>query len=275
MKKYQKGLNSQKKGKNSIFGVFGKLNAKRAYIALSALVLILLFSFTAQRISTTKKDLKSSFDNDAWNNAISRAELEDDIGENSEKNLRKSESDSLQSAANAAAQMPKTKALTENESEFKEEVAQTFAETVQTAADAPQSFQKPSKGKVTNAFSGDELVFSKTMNDWRTHNGTDYAAEIGDQVLCAADGTVKSVCQDDLLGVVVTVDHGNGIETVYSNLQSLDFIKEGKQVKKGDIIGGVGECGGLEQSDGTHLHFEIKKDGIYENPEDYFLNQTN
>ena len=45
---------------------------------------------------------------------------------------------------------------------------------------------------------------------------------------------------------------------------------EGKDVKKGDIIGGIGECGGLERSDAPHLHFELMKNGEYENPEQYF-----
>lgn len=275
MKKHSKKFGSHTQGakQSSLFGVFGKLNAKRAYIALSALILILLFSFAAKRVSTTKKNLKNSFDGEAWNKAISRVENQDGIEDDYRKNEEEAQKNNAEapkdtSYAPSVASADTTVSGKSVQSDFEEEASTVFAE-----AQTPQkgSFQKPSNGKVINGFSGDELVFSKTMNDWRTHNGIDYAAEVGDRVLCTADGTVSKVYKDDLLGITVTVDHGDGIESLYSNLQSLDFIQEGKQVKKGDIIGGVGECGGLEQSDGTHLHFEIKKDRIYENPEDYFM----
>lgn len=266
----KKNIKSDKIGKSnrSLFGVFGRLNGKRAYIALLALVVLFSFSLAAKHISIKEGKIKSSFNDDAWNKAVSDAEL------------KKQENKAIADGAQEKAEEPKERKLpvSENsasaEKENEPEVAAVFAEEVSAAETAESSgekaFEKPSKGKVLKAFSGDELVYSETMDDWRTHNGIDYAAAAGDQVLCAADGKVSKVYKDDMLGIVVTVDHGDGITTLYSNLQSTDFIKEGKDVKKGDIIGGIGECGGLERSDAPHLHFELMKNGEYENPEQYF-----
>ncbi|MBQ2931319.1 MAG: M23 family metallopeptidase [Clostridia bacterium] len=149
------------------------------------------------------------------------------------------------------------------------EVVETVAGAKAKAEEAKFVMDLPCKGGVIAECSIDELVYSETMKDWRTHNGIDIAAKVGDQVNAAEAGIVSKVFKDELLGVVVTIDHGNGILSTYANLQDADFIKVGTKVKKGDIIGGVGECGALEKNLEPHLHFEISVDGNVKDPKEF------
>ena len=105
-------------------------------------------------------------------------------------------------------------------------------------------------------------VYSATMNDYRVHKGIDIECEIGAEVLACADGIIKSVGNDPFMGVCVTVDHGDGLVSVYKNLASdlPSDIKEGAQVLEGQVIGMVGESAIIEIADEPHLHLELELD---------------
>lgn len=155
----------------------------------------------------------------------------------------------------------------------------TIPKAVETSAkpapktETPQfAMQMPCEGEVIAPCSVDELVFCESMDDWRTHNGLDIAGALGDQVRAAEAGTVSQVYKDELLGVVVVVDHGNQISSLYGNLQSEDFINVGTKVEKGDVIGGIGEAGVLEANLEPHLHFEVMTNGEYKNPAEMIKN---
>ena len=122
---------------------------------------------------------------------------------------------------------------------------------------------------IAKEFSADELIYSNTMEDWRLHNGIDISCPMGSEVKCAESGTVKSAANDVFSGYTITVEHTSGYETVYSNLANVDMIKTGAAVKKGEIIGTVGDSSSTELLDAPHLHFEMLKDGGYINPSDY------
>ena len=66
-------------------------------------------------------------------------------------------------------------------------------------------------------------------------------------------------------GNLIIIDHGNGITTYYGHCSKL-YKKEGQKVKAGDVIAAVGNTG---NSTGSHLHFEIRKNGVYVNPANY------
>ncbi len=233
------------------------LKDKRAYIALTVLCVLIVIAATARLRAMKSTDSKTAFDDEAWRSAIAESNAdfpETDVIATTEKPL---EEDSFQ------AENPE-------QTTTGEQTSAVFEETVPTAQEDETEFTRPSKGSILKNFSGNEVVYSETMEDWRTHNGIDFAAEPGDQVVASSDGVVKKVYKDDLLGITVEIEHPDGVISRYSGLQSLDFIDEGKSVKSGDIIGGVGENGCLEQEDKPHLHFEIIKNGEYENPNLYF-----
>ena len=127
----------------------------------------------------------------------------------------------------------------------------------------------PVKGDIIQVYSPDQQVFSTTMDDWRTHPGIDIAAEAGAQVKAAGNGTVESVEQDYFMGTTVTIDHGNGVKSVYANLTEIPTVKAGDSVSVGDIIGSVGSTAKAESLSASHLHFEMTNSGAYVDPADY------
>ena len=150
---------------------------------------------------------------------------------------------------------------------------------IETAAEAEVEITEPSvllpqvvsplSGETVTVFSMTELLYDETMADWRTHSGIDIKAEEGDAVKTAADGVVKEVRYDDLMGVTVVITHEDGYETQYSCLQQEPPVEQGKTVKAGDIIGLVGSTASAEADVGPHLHFSVSKDGKVIDPAEY------
>jgi len=101
------------------------------------------------------------------------------------------------------------------------------------------------------------------------HDGLDFAAPIGTDVYATGDG---SVAENDLqkggLGKMIMIDHGFGYTTTYAHLSEI-FVKIGQKVKRGQLIGAVGNTG---KSTGAHLHYSVHKDGKSLNPINYFFN---
>lgn len=111
-----------------------------------------------------------------------------------------------------------------------------------------------------------------TINDpfgayesWRTspHGGTDLGG--GAKVIASRSGTVTTAGWHDSYGNYIIIDHGDGFESLYAHLSSMD-VSVGDTVSQGQKIGIPGETG---NATGVHLHFEIRKDGVRVDPEDY------
>lgn len=124
----------------------------------------------------------------------------------------------------------------------------------------------PCAGTVETAFSVDALVYNRTMADWRTHEGVDVTAELGEPVRVVADGTVERVYQDDLYGMTVIVSHGGGLTSTYSNLAEVPTVSEGDTLAAGDVIGAVGTTAICEAGEVHHLHLEMALDGTAVDP---------
>lgn len=139
------------------------------------------------------------------------------------------------------------------------------APTEPPASPAP-AFVPPVSGQTLAGFSGDELVYSETLGDWRTHNGIDLAANTGDRVRCARAGTVSAVYEDGLWGRVVDVT-ADGVTFRYTGLDEVEVSVQ-QQVAMGDTLGTVGECV-AEAALPSHLHLEVLKDGAWVDPAAY------
>ena len=118
-------------------------------------------------------------------------------------------------------------------------------------------------------FSGDSLIFSETMQDFRKHGGVDIKSAILEKVRSAEAGVIKEIKTDRSLGITIVIDHENGFESVYANLSTAEMVRAGDRVEKGVIISGVGDTASTETGEEAHLHFELLKDGKAVNPEDY------
>ncbi len=151
----------------------------------------------------------------------------------------------------------------------KKETVKKVATNTTKPAEAPQKLMLPLQGEMTKGFSADALVYSKTMQDWRIHTGIDIRGDVGMQVKSASDGVVTESIKDEMMGASITIKNSNGIETQYSNLQSNDLVKAGQEVKRGEVVGGVGATASSEIAEPPHLHFAVKKDGEYVNPFDF------
>lgn len=100
-----------------------------------------------------------------------------------------------------------------------------------------------------------------------THKGLDIAAPKGTSIYAAASGTVITSAYgwNGGYGNYVVINHGNGINTAYGHCSSL-VAKVGQTVNAGDLIAYVGNTG---DSYGNHLHFEIRVNGVAQNPQNY------
>jgi len=127
----------------------------------------------------------------------------------------------------------------------------------------------PVEGTVLRAFSGDDLVYDKTMGDWRTHNGTDFSVAAGAPVLAVCDATVGAVWTDGLRGSCLRLDCGDKTYVTYCGLAANDAVTPGMTVKVGQEIGKVGNTMLTESMEESHLHIEVIKNGRYQDPEQF------
>ena len=124
----------------------------------------------------------------------------------------------------------------------------------------------PADTEPVQAFSGSELVYNETLGDWRTHNGADYAAQVGDKVHAVTAGTVTSVTEDALWGTVAEVKTLDGGTWRYCGLDKAQ-VKTGDELHQGDVLGTVGTIPSEREAD-PHLHLEyLDENGAYQDPE--------
>jgi murein DD-endopeptidase MepM/ murein hydrolase activator NlpD len=96
----------------------------------------------------------------------------------------------------------------------------------------------------------------------RTHEGIDIKAQSGEEILAAAPGSVVFAGRKRGYGNVVIVDHGGGISTLYAHL-FYATVRRGEAVGEGETVGRAGKRG---SATGTHLHFELRRNGAAIDP---------
>lgn len=99
----------------------------------------------------------------------------------------------------------------------------------------------------------------------RLHAGIDIANDVGTPINATAAGVVVSSGWEGAYGYCVTIDHGNGMTTLYGHCSEL-LVSEGTRVKKGQVIALMGNTG---RSTGPHVHYEVHIDGVAVNPASY------
>ncbi len=124
----------------------------------------------------------------------------------------------------------------------------------------------PARGWVTSDFGQrlDPYTADRVM-----HAGMDIAAPHGKEVFAPSDGTVVFAGLEGGYGNVIVIDHGYGIKTRYGHLAKL-LVKAGDRVKRGSHIAAVGNTG---RSTGPHLHYEVRVNGIPQNPRKFILEE--
>ena len=133
------------------------------------------------------------------------------------------------------------------------------------ASSSAQPAAAPSMpGRVLNAFSGDELVYNKTLGDWRTHNGVDYACAQGGTVAAPAAGKVTAAGPEGNWGTVVSIEDASG--RIWRVCGTADpTVQTGDEVSVGQILGRAGSIPN-ECAEETHIHLEVLQGEQYLDP---------
>lgn len=134
-------------------------------------------------------------------------------------------------------------------------------EDIELVTNKPITSIIPVDGEILTAFTYDKLIYSETLAEWRKHSGIDIKAAEGTKVKVPLDGTIKEVIEDDLWGITIVIDHGDGLETRLSNLGTKEMVKPGIIVNRGDYISTVGKTASIEMLMEPHLHYELTKNG--------------
>ena len=123
----------------------------------------------------------------------------------------------------------------------------------------------PVGNTITKEFSDGKPVYSETLGDWRTHNGTDFKAEAGSIIKAITSGTVKDIYSDPSYGTTIVIEHDPKFVAYYSGLGETALVEKGKRVKSGQEIGSINAVP-CEVADESHLHLMINKDGQFIDP---------
>jgi len=103
------------------------------------------------------------------------------------------------------------------------------------------------------------------LNKIVAHKGTDYAAPVGTPIKASGDGKIIKAYYSATYGNVVTIQHGEGIRTLYAHMSKFSkYARVGKRIKQGQVIGYVGATGRVT---GAHLHYEFQVHGVHKNPQ--------
>lgn len=143
------------------------------------------------------------------------------------------------------------------------EVSDSLRHNVEKFASIPSIM--PTAGWLSSNFSRSR--FHPILHISRPHEGIDVSAPMGAPIVAPAGGVVTRVTKETGYGLVLEIDHGNGITTKYAHCSRI-VVREGQRVKRGQVIANVGNSG---LSTGPHLHYEIHVNGKVVDPLTYVL----
>lgn len=117
-------------------------------------------------------------------------------------------------------------------------------------------------GRVSSQFSASR--YHPVLKEWRAHQGVDYVAPSGTPVRATAAGVVASAGRHPEYGNTIVLHHDTSYSTLYAHLARFrDGLRAGQAVAQGELIGYVGQSG---LATGPHLHYELRVDGIHQDP---------
>ncbi|MCU0651854.1 MAG: M23 family metallopeptidase [Candidatus Omnitrophica bacterium] len=112
-------------------------------------------------------------------------------------------------------------------------------------------------------------TFASPRNGRRVHKGIDLLGAVGTPVVAVRSGKVIAARSNNGMGKYVVISHSGDVVTIYGHLQQI-YTKEGDFIMQGTVLGSVGKTGNA-RSNGIqpHLHFEVRKNGIAQDPLEY------
>ncbi len=135
---------------------------------------------------------------------------------------------------------------------------------------SPIVFVNPvSGGYVLTEYTQASVVYNQTLGVYTGHMGLDIAGEENAEVFSVYDGEITSIETAYLTGTTITVDHGEGLITIYNSIEPIDGLEVGQKVSQGFKLGVISTNNRQEYKDGAHLHFEVKENGKNIDPYKY------
>lgn len=201
------------------------------------------------------------------------------------KNTTQKEKDTKKT--DKAKEKPVTKTITQNKTKNKEKEVKKAENPVKSAKkqtdnktvaamsetgvknkfDMEKGLLWPVSGDVILKFSMGNTVYFQTLAQYKCNPAVIIASEEGTNVKEAAGGTVTKVTHSDELGNIVTVDIGSGYTLTYGQLKDIS-VKEGQEIKEGDIIGKVAKPTKYYSKEGSNLYLQVMEK---DNPVDPLL----
>lgn len=118
----------------------------------------------------------------------------------------------------------------------------------------------PMDGNVIMNYSMDATVYHATLDQYKYNPAIIIAGAVNNKVYSVAKGQVTDISQNEVTGMTVTVDLGDGYQAIYGQLKELNFA-EGDYLESGHVIGYVSEPTKYYSVEGSNLYFELRKDG--------------
>lgn len=123
----------------------------------------------------------------------------------------------------------------------------------------------PVSGQVLMDYSMDATTYFATLDLYKYNDALVFSASVDEPVQAAANGRVISISENEETGVTLTLDMGNGYQTVYGQLKDLN-VSEGDVISSGTILGYVADPTKYYVKEGTNLYFAMEKDGAAVDP---------
>lgn len=133
---------------------------------------------------------------------------------------------------------------------------------------AEDGLRWPLEGNVLLNYSMDSTIYFPTLKQYQCNPAIVIEGAVNTKVYLAATGTITDISTNEVTGCTVTQDLGDGYSAVYGQLKEVAF-EVGDTVKRGQVIGYVGEPTKYYSVEGSNLYFQILKDGVPVNPLDY------
>ena len=140
-------------------------------------------------------------------------------------------------------------------------VIEDAEESLPAAASEPEGYVWPVMGEIERLHDQQSLHYDVTMQDWRTHDGLDICAALGEEVVASRSGVVESIEEDAFYGIVVTLCHDDGSYSIYASLSPETAVSVGERVESGTTLGYIGATAKCETAQAAHLHYKIIIDG--------------
>lgn len=114
------------------------------------------------------------------------------------------------------------------------------------------------------------MRFHPILHIIRPHEGIDIDNEVGTPIYAAAEGTIEFTGHQGGYGLTLEINHGFSLKTRYGHLSRI-LVHEGQRVKRGELVAHSGNSG---LSSAPHLHYEVRVNGVAQNPIDYFFDDV-